>query len=265
MLNQRRRETMAAVRQQGHPPTMGYPPVSVTMPVPLLSAGALFGAVEVLAARQRFAQRVEKISIWVGAVGPTVLAGCVFMGGVTLLFSNAMPVSSARLRLVETLLPLEVIEISHLVGSIGGVLMMVLAYGLQQRSRSAWAISAVLLWVGAVSLMLKGFAWEEASVLALLLLVLLPAGREFHVESSSPPQEYAFGLVVAIGVVLATASWLGLFSYKHLDDAEWWRFTLHDNASRFVRASMAVAVVALGAAAYRLLKGMRYRRGAIRP
>jgi phosphatidylglycerol lysyltransferase len=55
-----------------------------------------------------------------------------------------------------------------------------------------------------------------------------------------------------------------LFSYKHLHDAEWWRFTLHDNASRFVRASMAVAVVALGAAAYRLLKGMRYRRGAIR-
>ena len=72
-------------------------------------------------------------------------------------------------------------------------------------------------------------------------------------------------MVVAIGVVLATASWLGLFSYKHLDDAEWWRFTLHDNASRFVRASIAVAVVALGAAAYRFLKGMRYRRGAIRP
>src|SRR3954466_4378516 len=80
--------------------------------VPLVSAGALFGAVEVLVAGQRFAQRVEKISVWVGAVGPTVLAGCVFMGGVTLLFS---------------------------VGSIDGVLMMVLAYRLQQRSRSAWA------------------------------------------------------------------------------------------------------------------------------
>src|SRR5690348_13995256 len=233
--------------------------------VPLVCAGAVFGAVEVLTARRWFVQRVEDIGIWAGAVGPTVLAGCVFMGGVTLLFSNAMPVSSARLRLVETLLPLDVIEISHLVGSIDGVLMLVLAYALQQRSRSAWAMSAVLLWVGAVSLMLKGFAWEEASVLALLLLVLLPAGREFQRESSLPPQEYAFGLVVAIGVVLATASWLGLFSYKHLDDAEWWRFTLHDNASRFVRASIAVAVVALGAAAYRFLKGMRYRRGAIRP
>jgi len=233
--------------------------------VPLVSAGTVFGAVEVLTARRRFAQTLETVSIWIGAVGPTVLAGCVFMGGVTLLFSNAMPVSSARLRLVETAFPLEVIETSHLVGSIDGVLMLVLAYGLQRRSRSAWAISAVLLWVGAVSLMLKGFAWEEASVLALLLLALLPAGREFQLESSSPPQEYAFGWVVAIGVVLATASWLGLFSYKHLDDAEWWRFALNDNASRFLRASIAVAVVVLGAAAYRLLKGMRYRSGAIPP
>jgi lysylphosphatidylglycerol synthetase-like protein (DUF2156 family) len=41
----------------------------------------------------------------------------VFMGGVTLLFSNAMPVSNTRLRLVETVLPLDVIEISHLLTS----------------------------------------------------------------------------------------------------------------------------------------------------
>jgi len=47
---------------------------------------------------------------WAGAVGPTVLAGCTFAGGVVLLFSNAMPVSTARLRLVETVLPLTMIE-----------------------------------------------------------------------------------------------------------------------------------------------------------
>ena len=64
-------------------------------------------------------------------------------------------------------------------------------------------------------------------------------------------------------VVLATAWWLGLFSYKHLDAAEWWRFTLYDNASRFLRASIAVAIVALGAAGYRLLSAVRYRRTAV--
>jgi len=229
--------------------------------VPLVGAGVLFGAVEALAARQWFAQTVEKISIWTGAVGPTVLAGCTFTGGVVLLFSNAMPVSDARLRLVETVLPLAVLETSHFIGSIDGVLLLLFAYGMQQRLRWAWALSAVLLCGGVVSLMLKGFAWEEAIALLLLLLALLPARREFYLASSPPSQQNAFGWLVAIAVVLTATFWLGLFSYKHLDDAEWWRFTLHDNASRFLRASIAVAIVALGATAHRLL---RYRRTALR-
>jgi phosphatidylglycerol lysyltransferase len=54
-----------------------------------------------------------------------------------------------------------------------------------------------------------------------------------------------------------------LFSYKHLEDADWWRFALYDNASRFLRASIAVAIVALGAAVYRLLSAMRGRRTAV--
>jgi phosphatidylglycerol lysyltransferase len=231
--------------------------------VPLVSAGVLFGAVEVVAARRRFAQALENLSIWVSAIGPTVVAGCAFMGGVMLLFSNAMPVSNARLRVVETVLPLSVIETSHLIGSIAGVLLLLLAYGLQERLRWAWAISALVLCVGAVSLILKGLAWEEAIALGLLLLALLPARREYRVSRPSFPQEYAVGWLVAIGVVLATAFWLGLFSYKQLDDAEWWRFTLYDNASRFLRASIAVAVVALGAAAYRLRSAVRGRRSAI--
>jgi phosphatidylglycerol lysyltransferase len=215
--------------------------------------------VEALAARRRFAQTVENISIWAGAVGPTVLAGCTLTGGIVLLFSNAAPVSEARLRLVETMLPLTVIETSHLMGSIAGVLLLLLAYGVQQGLRWAWTLSAVLLCAGAVSAMLKGFAWEEAVALAVLLFALLPARREFHL-ASSPPSRYAFDWFVAVAVVLTTALWLGLFSYKHLDAAEWWRFTLYGNASRFLRASTAVAIVALGAAGYRLLSAVRYRR-----
>jgi hypothetical protein len=61
--------------------------------------------------------------------------------------------------------------------------MLVFAYGLQQRSRSAWGMSAVLLWAGAVWLMLKGFAWEDATVLVLLLIILVAAGREFQAEA----------------------------------------------------------------------------------
>jgi lysylphosphatidylglycerol synthetase-like protein (DUF2156 family) len=53
--------------------------------------------------------------------------------------NHLMPVSNARLRLVETVLPLTVIETSHVMGSIVGVLLLLFAYGLQQRLRWAWA------------------------------------------------------------------------------------------------------------------------------
>jgi phosphatidylglycerol lysyltransferase len=227
--------------------------------IPLVGAAMLFGAVEALMARRLFAQAVENTAIWVRALRPTVLAGCTFTGGVVLLFSNAMPVSDARLRLVEAVLPLSVVETSHLIGSIVGVLLL-LAYGMQQRLLHAWELSVTLLCAGVVSLMLKGFAWEEALALVMLLLAVIPARREFHIEPSPRYEQHASGWWVAIAVVLTTAFWLGLFSYRHLDDTQWWRFTLSDNAARFLRASIAVAIVALGAAAYSLVSAARHRR-----
>jgi len=225
--------------------------------IPVVGAGVLFAALEAMTARQLFSRAAENIGIWIDEVRPTVLAACTFTGGVVLLFSNAMPVSDARLRLVHTVLPFTVIETSHFIGSIDGVLLLLCAYGLQQRLRRAWGFAAALLCVGTVSLMLKGFAWEEAVALALFLFVLLPARRNFVRSSLPASQPYASGWFFAIAVVLGAAFWLGLFSYKGLDAAEWGRFALYDNASRFLRASAAVSLVALGAAARRLYGAMR--------
>jgi lysylphosphatidylglycerol synthetase-like protein (DUF2156 family) len=124
-----------------------------------------------------FAQAVANISVWVGAIGPTVLAGCTFTGGVVLLFSNAMPVSDARLRLVETVLPLTVVETSHFIGSIDGVLLLLSAYGIQQRLRWAWALSAVLLCAGAV--MVRCLAHHIALAFR-STIELVGASREFN-------------------------------------------------------------------------------------
>jgi phosphatidylglycerol lysyltransferase len=106
--------------------------------IPVVGAGVLFAAVEVVAARQLLVRAAENVDIWIDEVRPAVLAACTFTGGVVLLFSNAMPASAARLRLVETVLPLAVIESSHLIGSVAGIALLLVAYGLQQRLRRAW-------------------------------------------------------------------------------------------------------------------------------
>jgi phosphatidylglycerol lysyltransferase len=231
--------------------------------IPAIVAGVLFAIMEVVAARQFFARTAENISGWLDEVRPAVLAACTFIGGVVLLFSNAMPVSAARLRLVETVFPLAIIETSHLIGSLAGMLLLLSAFGLQLRLRRAWGFAAALLCAGAISLILKGLAWEEAIALTLFLLVLLPARREFRRSSAPATQGYATGWFVIIAVVLGTAFWLGLFSYKHLDDAQWGHFALYDNAARFLRASAGVALVLLGAVACRLWGAMRGRRPAV--
>jgi phosphatidylglycerol lysyltransferase len=78
---------------------------------------------------------------------PTVLAGCSFLGGTVLLFSNAMPESGVRLQLASAVLRLPIIEASHFLGSVVGVFLLLLSSQLQRRSHAAWLIALLLLLV----------------------------------------------------------------------------------------------------------------------
>ena len=48
-------------------------------------------------------------------------------------------------------------------------------------------------------------------------------------------------------VTLLCAAWLGMFSYKHVDYSHelWWRFALHGDAPRFLRATSGAAILVL--------------------
>ena len=72
------------------------------------------------------------------------------------------------------------------------------------------------------------------------------------------------GVAVLVMILLAGQEVMQRQEPAALRLAEWWRFTLHDDASRFLRASIAVAIVALAAAAHRLLSKVRHRRTAVR-
>ena len=67
--------------------------------------------------------------------------------------------------------------------------------------------------------------------------------------------------------VVGAAFWIGLFAYSHVAyrEALWWQFTLNGDASRFLRASLAVAVilVTLGVNSFVMSRGPRARPGPI--
>ena len=187
---------------------------------------------------------------------PHLMALLIFVTGAMLLFSGATPAVSQRMEFLQDILPLPAIEISHFMGSIIGLGLLVLARSLQRRLDGAYVLSLVFLSVGIVVSLAKGFDYEEATVLFAMLLILLPSRSFFYRRSSLLGRPLSPTWVVAIVIVVACSLWLSYFSFRHVDYSQemLWQFELAADAPRSLRAGVAVGGVALLIALRMLLR-----------
>jgi phosphatidylglycerol lysyltransferase len=192
------------------------------------------------------------------SIVPQVFAATTFLGGAILLVSGATPAVGSRLSWLNALLPLPIIEVSHFVGSLAGVGLLFLAAGLQRRLDAAYQLAVILLGTGIVVSLLKGLDYEEAIILSLMLASLIPCRRHFYRRASLTSESFTPRWITAISIVIFGSLWLGFFAYKRVDYSNdlWWQFTLRrgGNASRFLRAGVAVLGVALAIALERLMR-----------
>jgi len=188
-------------------------------------------------------------------ITPHILAATSFIAGIILLFSGALPAAKGRLAWLENLLPLPAIEISHFLGSLIGGGLLILARGIQRRVDAAYHFTVVLLGLGIVFSILKGFDYEEAIILAVMLLMFLPCRNEFYRKTSLVREPFTLAWTVLIIAVVISSVWLGVFSYKHVEYTNqlWWRFAVNADAPRFMRATMGAAIVVLFYGVTRLL------------
>jgi len=147
-------------------------------------------------------------------------------------------------------------EISHFFGSFVGVLLLLLARGLQQRFDAAYLLTVLLLGAGVLFSLLKGLDYEEAIALTIMLAALLPCRHHFYRKSSLLNEQFSPGWIAAVVVVLVGSIWLGVFSYKHVEYHHelWWQFALQSDAPRFLRATVGVVSAILLFATVRLLR-----------
>ncbi len=224
--------------------------------LPLAAALAVLALDEL---RQRRSQ-VERFRSVFGAVAvevvPRLLAVFVFLAGAVLLLSGATPAAESRLEWLSRALPFPVLEASHFLGSVVGVGLLLLSQGLARRLDATWHLVAGALGVGIVASLLKGFDYEEASLLALVLAALLASRRRFDRRAAFFAARFSAGWIAAVLAVVLASVWLGLFAFRHVEYAHelWWRFTFEGEASRFLRASVGVAVALLAFGANRLLR-----------
>jgi phosphatidylglycerol lysyltransferase len=227
--------------------------------VPLVFGTLLFGTKELSAQRTRIAWAQELASVYIAPVVPQVAGALAFLAGALLLFSGATPGIEERLAVLDRFLPLPVLELSHLAGSIIGLGLLVLSRALFRRVQGAYHITVWLLLAGIFASLLKGLDFEEATLLALVLGVLILGRRAFYRPTAILSERFTPVWVVSIAGVIALAIWLGVISYRHLSYSRelWWTFALDGNAPRMLRASLSIVVLGT---AYVLLNMLRPAR-----
>jgi phosphatidylglycerol lysyltransferase len=224
--------------------------------LPLITAALLLGLQEILRKQERLGIFVRLFERWVSPMVPQVFAFAAFIGGAILLFSGTTPVVEPRIVFLKKLIPLPFLELSHFIGSVAGMGLLLLGRGLQRRLDVAYHLTIGLLVAGIVASMAKGFDYEEAVVLFLILVAIWPTRRHFYRKASLFSQPFNAGWIAAIFIILGGSVWLGFYSYRHVEyaDSLWWRFAFSSDASRFLRATVGVVVLGLFFAVARLLR-----------
>ena len=190
---------------------------------------------------------------------PQALATIIFLAGAMLLFSGALPAAGGRLEWLGHLEPLSVIEVSHFLASLTGMALLLLAHGLQRRLDAAYLLTMAMLASGMLLSLAKGFDYEEALLLGLVMAVLAPCRRHFYRRASLLARLPSWNWAASIAVTLAGSAWLYSFSFKHVEysNQQWWRFALDAEAPRALRATVGAMVLAVAFAASRLLRPAR--------
>ncbi|HUY83179.1 MAG TPA: bifunctional lysylphosphatidylglycerol flippase/synthetase MprF, partial [Steroidobacteraceae bacterium] len=224
--------------------------------VPFTVALAMLGAHEIWVHRSPMERVLRLGRTWLVAVAPRAAALAVFGAGAVLLFSGATPDIGRRFSLLRHIVPLPVLELSHLLGSAVGVALLVIAHGLYRRLSGAWWLTMWLLAAGALLSLLKGFDYQDALVLVAVGAVLLLARSRFPRRASLLDQRFSVRWVVALVLVLATTAWLVAFSYRHVPYANdlWWEFALRAEAPRSLRALLLAVILAAAYGLWRVLR-----------
>jgi phosphatidylglycerol lysyltransferase len=223
---------------------------------PFALALVLLGAHEVWIHRAPVVRSARLVRAFMITVTPQLAAIAVFLAGAVLLFSGATPGVGNRLSLLRDVVPLPVLELSHLLGSVVGVGLLIIAHGLYRRLHTAWWITIWLLCAGILLSLLKGFDYEEATILSVVVVILTAARTRFRRRASLLEQHYSAAWIVAFFLVILTAAWLVFFAYRHLpyDSELWWQFAFQASAPRSLRASLLAVIIAAAYGLWRVLR-----------
>jgi len=218
--------------------------------IPFALALAILGAYELARRRHFVGKMVDQVSSIMKPLAPILVSGAMFLAGGALLITGAVPASEARRVLLTDLVPLPVLELSHLIASLAGVVLLFLARGLIRRIESAWRAAMIVLIVATVATLLRSADWRFMLTLCAALVVLALSRPAFPRSATLFGVDYSPLLLGAIAAMLAVTVWIGFFAFRFVEYAPdlWLRFGHGYEMSRFLRSTSltVTAAIAIG-------------------
>ncbi|WMJ70046.1 bifunctional lysylphosphatidylglycerol flippase/synthetase MprF [Stenotrophomonas sp. 24(2023)] len=186
---------------------------------------------------------------------PQVIALAAFSVGAALVIDGTLP--TPKRNLVNASLP--ILETSHLLGSLGGVALLLIGQGLARRSHAAWALALIFCVAAPLPIWLRGGQELIALSALLVAMALWAARREFYRQGALLDEAWSWPWIRNLGLVLVAVIWLLFFTYSHVEyqNELWWQFALSGNAPRALRALLVVAIALVMFGLARLLHSTR--------
>ena len=215
--------------------------------VPFALALAILGAYELARRRHFVGKMVDQVSGIMKPLAPILVSGAVFLAGGALLVTGAVPAGELRRNLLQTIVPLPLIEIAHALASLAGIALLFLARGLIRRVEAAWRAAGIILIVAIVATVLRSADWRFTLALCGALVVLGLSRPAFPRAASRLGIDYSPLLLGAIAAVLAVSVWIGFFAFRFVDYGPdlWITFGYAAEMSRFLRSTSLALVAAL--------------------
>ncbi len=196
---------------------------------------------------------------------PAIFSLMLFFAGAMLLITGAAPPNQSHILWLRQYMPLAAVELSHVLASLTAIGLLFVARAIRLHLRAGWYVSLPLLLAGAVTAFVRGLDWEEASVLTVILLMMLPIRRHFDRPGSILDLRLTQGWAAMVAIVLIVCTWTGYFAYRHIEyaNAIWLHFSYQGNAARVLRALAVSLSVVAAFVCYRILT--KARIGSVTP
>jgi phosphatidylglycerol lysyltransferase len=227
--------------------------------LPLLISAALMALFELRGLGQ--GRTASRLSRSVVRLSPVFLAVITFTIGTLLIVSGATPAFGRRLALLSVRVPLWLVEASHFLGSLVGVLLLFIARGLMRRLDGAWWLALTLTILSLGLSLAKGLAYAEAGLLAVLLMLLLATRRQFDRQASLLRQPFTGSWFLALAFILTGCTGILLFAFRDVAYTRdlWWEFEFDATAPRALRAVLGMCILSVLLGLWNLLRSPKGR------